>query len=47
MAKAVFNQTKTLFISKLDLNIKKKLVNCTALYDDERGTLRKVGQKYL
>jgi hypothetical protein len=28
MAKAVFNRKKTLFASKLDLNIRKKLVKC-------------------
>jgi hypothetical protein len=28
MAKAVFNKKKTLFTSKLDLNVRKKLVAC-------------------
>ena len=28
MAKAAFNKKKTLFTSKLDLNLKKKLVKC-------------------
>jgi AmiR/NasT family two-component response regulator len=28
MAKAAFNKNKTLFASKLDLNLKKKLVKC-------------------
>jgi hypothetical protein len=28
MAKAVFNRKKTLFTSKFDLNLRKKLVNC-------------------
>jgi hypothetical protein len=36
MAKAAFNKTKTLFTSKLDLNLRKKLVESytrrTALY---------------
>jgi hypothetical protein len=50
MAKAAFNK-KTLFTSKLDLNLRKKLVNCytstIACYDTEKWTLRKVDQKYL
>ena len=29
MAKAAFNQKKTLFTRKLDLNLRKKLVKCT------------------
>jgi hypothetical protein len=45
MAKAAFNK-KTLFTSKLDLNLKKKLVKCyiwsIALYGAETWTLRKV-----
>jgi hypothetical protein len=28
MAKAAFNRKKTLFTSKLDLNVRKKLVKC-------------------
>jgi len=28
MAKAAFNEKKTLFTSKLDLNLRKKLVKC-------------------
>ena len=28
MTKAAFNKKKTLFTSKLDLNLRKKLVNC-------------------
>jgi hypothetical protein len=28
MAKAAFNKKKTVFTSKLDLHLKKKLVNC-------------------
>jgi hypothetical protein len=43
MAKAAFNKTKTLFISKLDLNLRKKLVKCyiwsIALYGAETWTL--------
>jgi hypothetical protein len=50
MAKAAFNK-KTLFTSKLDLNLRKKLVNCyiwsIALYCAETWTLRKIDQKYL
>jgi hypothetical protein len=52
MAKAAFKKKKkTLFTSKLDLNLRKKLVKCyiwsTALYGAETWTLRKVDQKYL
>jgi hypothetical protein len=51
MAKAAFNKKKTLFTSKLDLNLKKKLFKCyiwsIALYGGETWTLRKVPQKYL
>jgi hypothetical protein len=51
MAKAAFNKKKNLFTSKLDLNLKKKLVKCyiwsIALYGVETWTLRKVDQKYL
>ena len=51
MAKAVFNRKKTLFTSKLDLNLKKKLAKChiwsIALFGAETWTLRKVDQKYL
>jgi hypothetical protein len=46
MAKAAFNKIKTLFTSRLDLNLRKKLVKCyiwsIALYGAE-----KVYQKYL
>jgi hypothetical protein len=42
---------RTLFTSKLDLNLRKKLVKCyiwsIALYGAETWTLRKVNQKYL
>jgi hypothetical protein len=50
MTKAAFNK-KTLFTSKLDINLRKKLVKCyiwsIALYGAETWTLRKVSQKYL
>jgi hypothetical protein len=50
MAKAAFNK-KNLFTSKLDLNLRKKLVKCyiwsIALNDAETWTLRKIDQKYL
>jgi hypothetical protein len=51
MAKAAFNNKKTLFTSKLDINLRKKPVKCyiwsVALYDADTWTLRKVDQKYL
>ena len=51
MAKAAFNKTKTLFTSKLDLNLMKKLVKCyiwsMALYGAESWALRAADQKYL
>jgi hypothetical protein len=51
MAKAAFNKKKTLFTSKLDLNLRKKLVQCyicsIVLYGAETWTLRNVDQKYL
>jgi hypothetical protein len=51
MAKAAFYKKKTLFTSKLDLNLRKKLVKCyiwsIALCGAETWTLRKVDQKYL
>jgi hypothetical protein len=50
MEKAAFNKKKTLFTSKLDLNLRKKLVKCyiwsIALYCAKTWTLRKVDQKY-
>ena len=50
MGRAAFNK-KTVFTSKLDLNLKRKLVNChiwsVALYGAETWTLWKVGHKYL
>ena len=51
MAKDAFNKKKTLFTSKLDLNLRKKLVKCyiwsMALYGAETGTLRAADLKYL
>ena len=51
MAKAAFNKKKTLFTSKLNLNLRKKLVKCyiwsMALYGAETWTLRAADQKYL
>jgi hypothetical protein len=51
MAKAAFNRKKTLFTSKLDLELRKKLVKCyiwsIALYCVETWTLRKLDQRYL
>jgi hypothetical protein len=53
MRKAVFKRKKkkTVFISKLDLNLRKKPVKCyiwsTALYDAGNCALRKVDQKHL
>ena len=50
MTKASFNK-KTLFTSKLDLNLRQKPVKCyiwsTGLSVAEIWTLRKVDQKYL
>jgi len=51
MAKAAFNTKKALFTSKLDLNLRKKLVKCyiwsMAIYGAETWTLRAADQKYL
>jgi hypothetical protein len=51
MAKAAFNRKKTLFISKVVLELRKKLVKCyiwsIASYGAETWTLRKLDQKYL
>jgi hypothetical protein len=51
IAKAAFNRKKPVFASKLDLNLRKKLVKCCswtiALYGAETWTLQKVNQKYL
>jgi hypothetical protein len=50
MTKVEFNK-KILFTSKLDLNLRKKLVKCyiwsIALYGAETWTLQKLDQKYL
>ncbi|GFG39761.1 hypothetical protein Cfor_00125 [Coptotermes formosanus] len=49
--KAAFSKNKTLFTSKLDLNLRNKIAKCyiwsTALCCVETWTLRKVDQKYL
>ena len=51
MAKAAFNKKKTLFASKLDLNLRTKPVKCyiwsMALYGAETWTLRAADQKHL
>jgi hypothetical protein len=51
MAKAAFNKKRTLFTSTLDLELRKKLVNCyvwsIVLYGAENWTLRAVDQKHL
>ena len=51
MAKAAFNKNNNLFTSKLDLNLRKKLVKCyvwsMALYGAETWTLRVTDQKRL
>ena len=51
MAKAAFSKKKTLFTSKLDLNLRKKLIKSyiwsMALYGAETWTLRAADQKYL
>jgi hypothetical protein len=51
IAKAAFNKKKTLFTSKLDLYLRKKVLKCDnwsiALYGAENWTLLKVDQKYL
>jgi hypothetical protein len=51
MAKAAFNKKKTLFTSKLDLNLRKKLVKCyissMVFYGAETWTPRAADQKYL
>ena len=49
MAKAAFSKKKTLFTSKLDLNLRKKLIKCyiwsMVLYGAETWTLRAADQK--
>jgi hypothetical protein len=51
MANVAFSNQKTLFTSKLDLNLRKKVIKCymwsTALYGAETCTLRNIYQKYL
>jgi hypothetical protein len=51
MAKESCSKRKALFTSKLDLNLRNKLLKSyiwsIALYDAETPTLRKVDQKYL
>jgi hypothetical protein len=51
VAKATFNKKKNVFKNKLELNVRKKVVQCyiwsIALYGAETWTLRKVDQKYL
>ena len=50
ISKAAFNKKKTLFTSKLDFNLRRKLVKCyiwsIALYGAENWILHKVYQKY-
>jgi len=50
-AKVAFSKTKNLFTSKLDLNLRNKVVNCyiwnVGLHGPETSTLQKVDQKYL
>ena len=49
MAKAAFSKKKTLFTSKLDLNLRKKLIKCyiwcMAFYGAETWTLRAADQE--
>ena len=51
IANAAFNRKKNLFTSKLDLNLRKRLVRCyvwsIALYGAEAWTLRATDQKHL
>jgi len=51
MAKAAFNKKNSLFISKLDLTLRKKLVKCyiwsMAFYGAETWTLRAADRKHL
>jgi hypothetical protein len=51
MAKAAFNKKRALFTSKMDLELRKKLVKfyiwSVALYGAETWTLRAVDQKHL
>ena len=51
MAKAAFSKKKALFTSKLDLNLRKKLIKCyiwnMALYGAKTWMLRAADQKNL
>ena len=51
MTKAAFSKKKIIFTSKLDLNLRKKLIKCyiwsMAFYGSETWTLRAADQKYL
>ena len=51
MAKRAFNKNKAIFTSKLDLNFRKKLVNCyiwiIALYGAATHTLQQLVHKCL
>jgi hypothetical protein len=51
MAEAAFNKKSSRFTSKMDVELRKKLVNCyiwtIALYGTEASTLRAVDQKHL
>jgi hypothetical protein len=51
MAKTTFNKIKNLFLSQLELNLRKKLVRCyiwsVVLCSAENRILRKVEQNYL
>ena len=51
MAKAAFSKKKNLFTSRLDVNLRKKLMKCyvwsIALYGAGTGTLRATDQKHL
>jgi hypothetical protein len=51
VTEVAFNKKRALFISKLGLNVRKKLIKCyiwgVAVCGAETGTLWKVDQKYL
>jgi hypothetical protein len=51
MAKAAFNKERALFTSKMDLELRKKLVECSiwsvTLYGAETWTLRAVDRKHM
>jgi hypothetical protein len=51
MAKAAFTKKRAVFTNKIDLELRKKLLNCyiwrIALYGAQTGTLRTVYQKHL